>query len=268
VRVVYSPIDCLKIARANPQKKVVFFAIGFETTAPGNAMAVWQAHQQGIRNFSVLVSHVLVPPAMACILESSLNRVQGFLGPGHVCTVMGYREYEPLAARYRVPIVITGFEPIDILEGTLMTIRQLEAGKAEVENQYPRVVSREGNRVARDLVRKVFEVSDRKWRGVGSIPKSGYRLREEFRDHDAERLFDVRAIDSKEPEICISGLVLRGAKKPHDCPAFGTLCTPEHPLGATRVSAEGACAAYYTYGRHLQAPSRENRPLAPAKGPA
>ena len=255
VRVVYSPIDCLKIARANPAKKVVFFAIGFETTAPGNAMAVWQANRQGIKNFSILVSHVLVPPAMASILQSPLNRVQGFLGPGHVCTVMGYREYEPIAERYKVPIVITGFEPIDILEGTLMTVRQLEAGKAEVENQYPRVVSRDGNRVAQDLVNKVFEVGDRKWRGVGSIPKSGYKLRYEFHEHDAERLFDVREIDTKEPEICISGLVLRGVKKPHDCPAFGTLCTPEHPLGATMVSAEGACAAYYAYGRHLQKPA-------------
>ncbi len=265
VRVVYSPIDCLKIARANPEKKVVFFAIGFETTAPGNAMAVWQAHQQGIKNFSVLVSHVLVPPAMAAILGSPINRVQGFLGPGHVCTVMGYREYEPIAARYEVPIVITGFEPIDILEGTLMTVRQLEAGKAEVENQYPRVVNRDGNQVAQDLVRKVFEVSDRKWRGVGSIPESGYRLREEFHKHDAERVFNVQEIETRESEICLSGLVLRGVKKPHDCPAFGTQCTPERPLGATMVSAEGACAAYYAYGRHLQAgtASATNGGLAP-----
>ncbi len=262
VRVVYSPIDCLKIARANPEKKVVFFAIGFETTAPGNAMSVWQAREQGIKNFSVLVSHVLVPPAIASILQSPLNRVQGFLGPGHVCTVMGYREYEPIAARYQVPIVITGFEPIDILEGTLMTLRQLEAGKAEVENQYPRVVSRDGNQVAQDLVNKVFEVGDRKWRGVGSIPKSGYKLRYEFREHDAERIFDVQEIDTKEPEICISGLVLRGVKKPHDCPAFGTLCTPEHPLGATMVSAEGACAAYYAYGRHLQKPAATSQEAA------
>ena len=262
VRVVYSPIDCLKIARANPEKKVVFFAIGFETTAPGNAMSVWQAREQGIKNFSVLVSHVLVPPAIASILQSPLNRVQGFLGPGHVCTVMGYREYEPIAARYRVPIVITGFEPIDILEGTLMTLRQLEAGKAEVENQYPRVVSRGGNQVAQDLVNKVFEVGDRKWRGVGSIPKSGYKLRYEFREHDAERIFDVQEIDTREPEICISGLVLRGVKKPHDCPAFGSLCTPEHPLGATMVSAEGACAAYYAYGRHLQKPAATSKEAA------
>ncbi len=253
IRVVYSPIDCLKIARANPDKKVVFFAIGFETTAPSNAMSVWQAKKQGVKNFSVLVSHVLVPPSIASILQSPLNRVQGFIGPGHVCTVMGYREYEPIAERYKVPIVITGFEPIDILEGALMTIRQLEAGTFEVENQYPRVVNREGNRIARELVNKVFEVCDRKWRGVGSIPKSGYKLRYEFRDHDAERIFDVKEIATREPDICISGLVLKGVKKPHDCPAFGKQCTPEHPLGATMVSAEGACAAYYAYGRHLEA---------------
>lgn len=269
VRVVYSPIDCLKIARANPDKKVVFFAIGFETTAPANAMSVWQAKRQGVKNFSILVSHVLVPPSIASILQSPLNRVQAFLGPGHVCTVMGYREYEPIAARFRVPIVITGFEPLDLLEGTLMALRQLEQGRAEVENQYSRVVKREGNRVAVDLVNKVFEVCDRKWRGVGSIPKSGYKLRWEFRDHDAERRFDVKEIDTKEAEICISGLVLKGVKKPHDCPAFGKQCTPEHPLGATMVSAEGACAAYYTYGRHLQsqqrqsAAAREREPVSP-----
>ena len=252
IRIVYSPIDALKIARTNPNKKVVFFAIGFETTAPGNAMAIWLAHKQGIKNFSALVSHVLVPPAIASILQSPLNRVQGFLGPGHVCTVMGYREYEPIAERFHVPIVITGFEPLDILEGVLMTVHQLERGKWEVENQYPRVVKREGNLPAQDLVNKVFEVGDRKWRGVGSIPKSGYKLRYEFRDHDAERIFEVEEIDTKEPDVCISGLVLRGVKKPKDCPAFGKQCTPERPLGATMVSAEGACAAYYAYGRHLQ----------------
>ena len=251
IRIVYSPIDCLKIARANPDKRIVFFAIGFETTAPANAMSVWQAKKQGVKNFSILVSHVLVPPAIASILQSPLNRVQGFLGPGHVCTVMGYREYEPIAERFRVPIVITGFEPLDILEGTLMIVRQLEAGTHEVQNQYRRVVHRDGNRVAQDLINKVFEVGDRKWRGVGSIPKSGYKLRYEFREHDAERIFEVKEIDTQEPANCISGLVLRGVKKPHDCAAFGTLCTPEHPLGATMVSAEGACAAYYAYGRHL-----------------
>jgi hydrogenase expression/formation protein HypD len=253
IRVVYSPIDCLKIARANPEKKVVFFAIGFETTAPANAMSVYQAREQGLKNFSVLVSHVLVPPAMAAILESPNNRVQGFLGPGHVCTVVGYEEYEPLAAKYHVPIVVTGFEPIDLLHGTLMTLRQLEEGRAEVENQYPRVVKREGNLVARNLVERVFEVCDRKWRGVGLIPQSGYRLRPEFHDHDAERIFEVEEIATQESSVCISGLVLRGARKPHDCPAFGRECTPDHPLGATMVSAEGACAAYYAYGRHLAA---------------
>jgi hydrogenase expression/formation protein HypD len=261
IRIVYSPIDCLKIARQNPNKKVVFFAIGFETTAPANAMSVWQAKRQGISNFSILVSHVLVPPSIASILQSPLNRVQGFLGPGHVCTVMGYREYEPIAERFKVPIVITGFEPLDLLQGVLLAVCQLEQGRAEVENAYARIVRREGNVVAQDLINKVFEVCDRKWRGVGSIPKSGYKLRWEFREHDAERLFDVKEIDTKEPSICISGMVLKGIKKPHDCPAFGTQCTPEHPLGATMVSAEGACAAYYAYGRHLQAETPE---LAPA----
>jgi hydrogenase expression/formation protein HypD len=255
VRVVYSPIDCLKIARANPDRRIVFFAIGFETTAPANAMAVWQARKLRISNFSILVSHVLVPPALAAILQSPQNRVQGFLGPGHVCTVMGYREYEPIAERFRVPIVITGFEPMDILQGTLMTVRQLEAGTHEVQNQYPRVVQREGNRIAQDLMNKVFEVCDRKWRGIGPIAKSGYKLRRDFRDHDAERLFDVTEIDTQEPDICISGLVLRGEKKPHDCPAFGKRCTPGHPLGATMVSAEGACAAYYAYGRNPDPPN-------------
>jgi hydrogenase expression/formation protein HypD len=250
VRVVYSPMDALKIARENPGRSVVFFAIGFETTAPANAMAVWQARRQGIRNFSALVSHVLVPPAIRAILESPRNRVQGFLGPGHVCTVVGYREYEPLAARYRVPIVVTGFEPLDLLEGALMALSQLEAGTAEVQNQYSRVVRREGNPAAVELVERVFEVCDRKWRGVGEIPASGLRLREEFREHDAERVFDVEEISAHEPEVCMSGLILQGVKKPHDCPAFGSACTPQHPLGATMVSAEGACAAYYAYGRH------------------
>ena len=252
VRVVYSPLDCLKIARAHPDKKVVFFAIGFETTAPANAMLVWRARQEGIRNVSLLVSHVLVPPAITAILDSPYNRVQGFLGPGHVCAVMGYEEYEPISARYKVPIVITGFEPLDLLEGTLLTLRQLESGRAEVENQYARAVTREGNKAAKQLIFSVFEIGDRKWRGVGAIPESGYRLRPEFRDYDAERLFEVQEISTEEPAVCISGQILRGIKKPHDCPAFGALCSPEHPLGATMVSAEGACAAYYKYGRHLK----------------
>jgi hydrogenase expression/formation protein HypD len=252
VRIVYSPLDCLKIASANPSKQIVFFAIGFETTAPANAMLAWRARAQQVNNVSLLVSHVLVPPALEAILSSPDNRVQGFLGPGHVCAVMGYSEYEPISARYRVPIVVTGFEPIDILHGTLMTLQQLEQGRAVVENQYSRVLGRDGNVTARELVSRVFEVVDRKWRGIGSIPMSGFRLREEFAQQDAEKLFDVAEIATLEPEICISGQILRGIKKPHDCPAFGTLCTPQRPLGATMVSAEGACAAYYAYGRHLK----------------
>jgi hydrogenase expression/formation protein HypD len=252
VRVVYSPLDCLKIARANPEKKVVFFAVGFETTAPANAMLVHRAKLEGLKNVSILVSHSLVPPSITYILQSPQNRVQGFLGPGHVCTIMGYREYEPISSRYKVPIVITGFEPLDLLQGTLMTVRQLEAKTAITENQYSRVLDREGNVAARKLVNSVFEVSDRKWRGVGWISKSGYKLRWEYRDHDAERLFEVKEIDTKEPAICISGQILKGIKKPHHCPAFGTQCTPLTPLGATMVSAEGACAAYYAYGRHLE----------------
>jgi hydrogenase expression/formation protein HypD len=252
VRVVYSPLDCLKIAKANPDKQVVFFAIGFETTAPANAMLAWQARQMGLKNVSLLVSHVLVPPAIEAVLSSPQNRVQGFLGPGHVCAVVGYAEYEPLAARFHVPIVVTGFEPLDILEGVLMLVEQLEQGRAEVENQYSRVLERAGNRPAQELIAKVFEVSDRKWRGVGMIPQSGFRLREEFRELDAEARFSVEAIDTMEPEVCIAGQILQGIKKPHDCPAFGTECTPQRPLGATMVSAEGACAAYYAYGRHLK----------------
>jgi hydrogenase expression/formation protein HypD len=251
VRIVYSPLDAVRIARQNPQRAVVFFAIGFETTAPANAMAVWLARKQGVRNFSVLVSHVLVPPAITSILQTPGNRVQAFLGPGHVCAVMGTAEYEPIVRRYRVPIVVTGFEPVDMLEGILGAVRQLESGRAEVENPYARAVRPQGNPASRRLVDEVFEVCDRNWRGVGRIPKSGYRLRFEFRDHDAERRFEVEDIATKEPAQCISGQVLRGLKKPRDCPAFGKECTPETPLGATMVSAEGACAAYYAYGRHL-----------------
>jgi hydrogenase expression/formation protein HypD len=262
VRVVYSPLECLKIARANPQKQVVFFAIGFETTAPANAMLVWRAREESLNNLSLLVSHVLVPPALEAILDAPGNRVQGFLGPGHVCAVMGYREYDPISARYHVPIVITGFEPLDILQGTLMTIQQLESGRATVENQYSRILDREGNRAAQKLIASVFKVGDRKWRGIGTIPMSGYHLRDEFSRHDAEKLFDVAQIAPLEPEICISGAILRGLKKPHDCPAFATLCTPQRPLGATMVSAEGACAAYYTYGRHLSPHGSD--PLRPA----
>ncbi|MGD0500088.1 MAG: hydrogenase formation protein HypD [Bryobacteraceae bacterium] len=249
VRVVYSPLDCLKLARASPAKRVVFFAIGFETTAPANAMSVWQARAQGITNYSILVSHVTVPPAIAGILGSPGNRVQAFLGAGHVCAVMGWEEYEPLAARYRVPIVVTGFEPLDLLEGILMAVRQLESGRYAVENQYARAVSREGNPEARRMIARVFEPCDRAWRGIGVIPASGYALREEFAAFDAARLFDLEGIQPREPEECISGLVLQGVRKPLDCAAFGNRCTPETPLGATMVSAEGACAAYYNYGR-------------------
>jgi hydrogenase expression/formation protein HypD len=252
VRVVYAPLDAVRIARENPRRPVVFFGIGFETTAPANAMAVKQAHRLGAGNFSMLVSHVLVPPAMAAVLQAPGNRVQAFLGPGHVCAVMGTREYQALADRYRVPIVVTGFEPLDLLDGIHRAVRQLEAGRATVENQYARTVAPEGNRPARELIFDVFEVCDRKWRGVGAIPKSGYKLRHEYRAHDAEKLFEVDAIDTAEPAACISGLILRGLRKPGDCPAFGKQCTPQHPLGATMVSAEGACAAYYQYGRYLR----------------
>ena len=253
VRVVYSPLDAVSLAAKNPERPVVFFAIGFETTAPANAMAVRVAHARKQDNFSVLVSHVLVPPSISAILQSPANRVQAFLGPGHVCTVMGTSEYVPLARHYRVPIVVTGFEPVDMLEGVLRAVRQLEAGRAEVEIAYGRAVRPEGNPQARRLIDEVFEVCDRKWRGVGTIPKSGYRLRWEYRDHDAERRFEVEDIQTCESGVCISGLVLRGIKKPRDCPAFGKECTPQTPLGATMVSSEGACAAYYAYGRHLEA---------------
>jgi hydrogenase expression/formation protein HypD len=251
VRIVYSPLDAVTLAAANPDRQVVFFAIGFETTAPPNAMAVWLAKRRKLKNFSVLVSHVLVPPSITAILQTAGNRVQGFLGPGHVCTVMGYEEYVPIAKHYHVPIVITGFEPVDMLQGVLWTVRQLEAGTATVENQYSRAVRPEGNLQSRKLIEDVFEICDRKWRGVGIIPKSGFKLRYEYREHDAERLFEVEDIETQESGECISGQVLRGLKKPHDCPAFGKTCTPQTPLGATMVSSEGACAAYYAYGRHL-----------------
>jgi hydrogenase expression/formation protein HypD len=249
VRIVYSPLDALKLARDNPQRQVVFFAVGFETTAPANAMAVFQAHEQNVGNFSVLVSHVLVPPAIEALLSAPDNRTQGFLAAGHVCAVMGFEEYVPLAAKYRVPIVVTGFEPLDILQGILMCVRQLESGRAEVENQYARSVQREGNRAAQALMAKVFRVVSRKWRGVGEIPMSGYGLRPELSDHDAEVRFGVSDYHVDEDAACISGLVLRGVKKPHECPAFGVRCTPERPLGATMVSGEGACAAYHRYRR-------------------
>jgi len=254
VRIVYSPLDALRLAGENPGREVVFFAVGFETTAPANAMAVAQAAAAGITNFSLLVSHVLVPPAMEAILSAPANTVQGFLAAGHVCTVMGTSEYEPIARRYRVPIVVTGFEPLDILQGIAMCIRQLEAGRSEVENQYARAVRREGNRPAQDLISRVFQVVPRKWRGVGEIPASGLGLRPEYAAFDAETRFGVADRTAEESPECKSGLVLQGVLKPHECPAFGASCTPEHPLGATMVSSEGACAAYYRYRRYQPAP--------------
>ena len=251
IRIVYSPLDAVKIAQENPTKEVVFFAVGFETTAPANAMAVHQAKKLGVNNFSILVSHVLVPPAIEAVLSSPDCRVQGFLAAGHVCAVVGYTEYFPLAEKYKVPIIVTGFEPLDILQGVYMTVKQLEEGRCEVENQYARAVRRDGNRPAQELVRKVFRVVPRKWRGVGEIPKSGLGLTDEYADFDAETKFAVSAYTADEPAECISGLVLQGIKKPNECPAFGTRCTPEHPFGATMVSNEGACAAYYRYRRHL-----------------
>jgi hydrogenase expression/formation protein HypD len=247
VRIVYSPLDAVKLALQHATKQVVFFAVGFETTAPANALALYQAKQQGLTNFSALVSHVLVPPAMEAILSAPHNRVRGFLAAGHVCTVMGYTAYEPLAQRYRIPIVVTGFEPLDILQGVYMCVKQLEEGRAEVENQYTRSVRREGNEPAQQLMQVVFRVVHRKWRGIGEIPWSGLGLMDEYVEFDAERRFGLADDDAEEASACISGLVLQGVKKPHECVAFGTQCTPEHPLGATMVSSEGACAAYYRY---------------------
>ena len=250
VRIAYSPMEAVKIAQANPSRQVVFFGIGFETTAPANAMAVWKARELGLTNFSELVSHVLVPPAIRLLLNSPDNRVQGFIAPGHVCTVMGYWEYDELAERFQVPIVVGGFEPVDLLEAILMLVAQLEEGRAEVENQYVRSVNYLGNQAAQKIVEQVFEVADRKWRGIGSIPASGLRLRAEFAAYDAEKIFGLEAVEADEPAECISALVLQGLRKPVDCPAFATRCSPEQPLGAPMVSAEGACAAYYQYRRH------------------
>ncbi len=250
VRIVYSPTEAVKIARSNPECKVVFLAIGFETTAPANAMAAWQARREGLTNFFMLVSHVLVPPAIRALMVSSANRVQGFIAPGHVCTVAGCKDYEDLVHDFRIPIVVGGFEPVDILEAILMLIRQLEAGQARLENQYVRSVSYQGNLPAQQIMAEVFEVSDQKWRGIGPIPQSGLRVREEYAAHDADRVFDLSELTVDEPAECISAQVLQGLKKPADCPAFGKRCTPENPLGAPMVSNEGACAAYYHYRRH------------------
>jgi len=249
VRIVYSPLDAIKLAKQNPAKTVVFFAIGFETTAPPNVMSVLNARSLGLKNYSILVSHVRVPPAMHAILGSPSNRVQGFLLAGHVCAVMGYHEYPPIAEKYRVPMAVTGFEPLDLAQGILYTVRMLEEGRVAVENAYSRTVTLEGNQPAQKVIHQVFEDCDRAWRGIGVIPGSGWRLRAEFAGFDAEKRFDVSAIQSRESPLCIAGQILVGMKKPHDCSAFGKECTPEHPLGATMVSSEGACAAYYRYGR-------------------
>jgi hydrogenase expression/formation protein HypD len=249
IRVVYSPLDALTIAKDNPDKQVVFFGIGFETTAPANAMTVFEAKRLGVKNFSLLVSHVLVPPAIAAIMESPTCRVQAFLAAGHVCCVMGTQEYPELCDKYEIPIVVTGFEPLDILEGIRRTVIQLEAGRHELENAYPRAVRDEGNVPAQAMLNDVFEVTDRAWRGIGTIPKSGWQLSPAYREFDAEHRFSVTDIHTEESAVCRSGEVLQGLIKPHECEAFGTLCTPRNPLGATMVSSEGACAAYYLYRR-------------------
>ena len=251
VRIVYSPLDALKIAQENPKSEVVFFGIGFETTAPANAMAVFQAKQQGINNFSMLVSHVLVPPAIAAIMESPAARVQAFLAAGHVCSVMGSWQYDPLVEKYGVPIVVTGFEPLDVLEGIRMAVCQLEEGRAELENGYIRAVVPQGNQPAQQMLEEVFEVTDRGWRGIGTIPQSGWRLREAYSAYDAEDKFSVTDIFTEESTLCRSGEVLQGLIKPNECAAFGKECTPRKPLGATMVSSEGACAAYHQYGRFI-----------------
>ncbi|MCE5302897.1 MAG: hydrogenase formation protein HypD [Planctomycetaceae bacterium] len=249
VRTVYSPMDAVALAERCPDRQIVFFAVGFETTAPANAMAVAEAARRGLTNFSLLVSHVLVPPAMRAVLDAPANRVQGFLAAGHVCTITGLEEYRPIAERYRVPIVVTGFEPVDILQGVLMCVRQLESGRFEVENQYARTVRPEGNLAALRQMADVFQVVSRKWRGIGEIPASGLGLRPEFERFDAERRFQVETITADEPAECIAGEILQGHRRPNDCPAFGVRCTPSHPLGAPMVSSEGACAAYFRYRR-------------------
>jgi hydrogenase expression/formation protein HypD len=249
VRIVYSPLDALRLARQHPDRRVVFFAVGFETTAPANAMAVHRAKAEGLANFSVLVAHVLVPPALEALLSADGVEIQGLLAPGHVCAITGYRDYEPVASGHRVPIVVTGFEPLDLLKGILACVRQLERGEARVENGYPRAVVRDGNRAALAMIEDVFVVADRSWRGLGEIPRSGYALSPRYAAFDAEKVFDVGRLQVKEPEECRAGLVLQGRLRPTDCPEFGTRCTPEHPLGATMVSSEGACAAYFHYRR-------------------
>lgn len=250
VRIVYSPLDAVKLALQNPDKQVVFLAVGFETTAPANALSVIQAEKLGLDNYSLLISHVLVPPAIEALLASPDCRVQGFLAAGHVCTVMGYEEYRSIVAKHKVPIVVTGFEPLDILQGIYFCIKQLEEGRAELENQYSRVVTEQGNRPAQEIIKKVFSITPRQWRGIGEIPNSGFGLNQAYARFDATRRFDLSGIRTKEDTECISGLIMQGIKKPHECSAFGVRCTPEKPLGAPMVSSEGACAAYYRYRKN------------------
>ncbi|GGU16782.1 hydrogenase formation protein HypD [Lentzea flava] len=252
VRVVYTPLDAVRIAQENPGREVVFLAVGFETTAPANAMAVLHAASSGVRNFSVLVSHVLVPPAITALMDEPETQVQAFLAAGHVCAVMGWAEYEPIAAAYGVPVVVTGFEPLDLLEGILMAVRQLEEGRAEVENQYARAVRRSGNTAAQDAMRRVFQVTDRTWRGIGPIPASGLGLSPEFAGYDAETRFAVGDLVTRESPDCIAGDILRGTRVPTDCAAYGKTCTPRTPLGAPMVSSEGTCAAFFNAGRTLE----------------
>ena len=255
VRILYSPLEAVELARKYPEREVVFFAVGFETTAPANALSVVQAHQLKLTNYSILTSHVLVPPAIEAVLEDESTAIQGFLAAGHVCAIMGMAEYQPLVERYQVPIVVTGFEPVDLLQGILMTVRQLEHGECRLENQYKRIVRYDGNEEARQLIARVFEVVDREWRGIGVIPSSGYALRAEFEAYDADKKFATNLKKAREHEACIAGLVLKGIKKPRECPEFGKTCTPSNPLGAPMVSSEGACAAYYHFTQTLQEPA-------------
>lgn len=247
VRIVYSPLEAVHLAEENPHREVVFFAVGFETTAPANALSVVHADKRGVKNYSILASHVLVPPAMEAILSDPENKIDAFLAAGHVCTIMGMDEYEPIVNKYRVPIVVTGFEPVDLLQGIYMTVHQLERGEVKLENQYARVVQRDGNRLAQETIAKVFDIADRTWRGIGEIPMSGYEVRDDYRNYNARSKFKLSMREVKENEDCISGAIMKGLKKPLQCPNFGTKCKPEHPLGAPMVSSEGACAAYYQY---------------------
>ena len=251
LRILYSPLEAVKIAKQNPDKEVVFFAVGFETTAPANALSVLHAQKEGVQNYSILVSHVLVPPAMEAILDDEFSSIDAFLGAGHVCAIMGYKEYFPLAKKYQVPIVITGFEPLDLVQGILFAVKQLEKGEHQVENQYSRIVKEEGNLAAIKVIQTVFEIGDREWRGIGKIPKSGYQLRKEFESFDAEKKFGIENIKVPENDLCIAGDILKGIKKPNECSQFGKACTPINPLGAPMVSSEGACAAYYHYSDNL-----------------